>query len=110
MQNRLELAMGAIKAGIERGDTDKEGLENALSILETVLDGTHMVDVPALIATVRELQERITKLEAVVEEFDDIISESEGVYGLHLNGDGAEWNWLMGNKWLEKYSEMEASK
>ena len=37
-----------------------------------------------------DLQARINRL----------IEESDGVIGLHLNGDIADWDWLIDNDWL----------
>ena len=50
-----------------------------------------------------ECKDELDKCKEVIEEFADLISESRGVDGLHLNGDIAEWDWLINNKWLEKY-------
>lgn len=37
------------------------------------------------------LAEAVEVVRAVVNDFDDLTSESDGVYGLHLNGDSAPW-------------------
>lgn len=62
-----------------------------------------------------EARKRITLLEsesceggikdAVIAELTGLINESHGVDGLHLNGDLADWDWLMNNQWLEKYAD-----
>ncbi|MDD5026830.1 MAG: hypothetical protein PHH13_05700 [Candidatus Peribacteraceae bacterium] len=39
-----------------------------------------------------------------LEQHDQLMNESEGVYGLHLNGNGADWDWLK-NEWLDKHEE-----
>lgn len=39
-------------------------------------------------------------LEALVKEFTELMDHSQGVSGLHLNGDIATWNWLRSNSWL----------
>lgn len=44
--------------------------------------------------------------DAVIEELTILINESHGVDGLHLNGDVADWDWLMNNQWLEKYAAL----
>jgi hypothetical protein len=49
---------------------------------------------------------RIAELESVIEEFTDLISHSDGVVGLHLNGDVADWGWLQGSSWLINYATM----
>lgn len=43
--------------------------------------------------------------DAIIAEFTELIGESRGVDGLHLNGDLADWDWLMNNGWLEKYMD-----
>ena len=47
---------------------------------------------------IAELQ---AKLAAVVGEIGDLMNESFGVDGLRLNGDVADWQWLMDSGWLE---------
>ena len=44
---------------------------------------------------VRELQARVRGLEAAVAAVRNLINNSEGVAGLHLNGDVAPWDELM---------------
>lgn len=39
-------------------------------------------------------------LEALVKEFAELMDHSQGVSGLHLNGDITTWNWLRSNGWL----------
>jgi len=41
-----------------------------------------------------------SKLESIVNEFCELMDNSQGVAGLHLNGDVATWNWLRNNSWL----------
>ncbi len=41
-----------------------------------------------------------SKLESIVNEFCELMDNSQGVSGLHLNGDIATWNWLRNNGWL----------
>lgn len=64
-----------------------------------------------------ECRERIAELEAENElllraarSLRDLINESHGVYGLHLNGDNAPWaDLLEGGKydeWLEDFSKV----
>lgn len=43
---------------------------------------------------------RIQQLEFVVAEFAELLDNSEGVAGLHLNGDIATWKELRNNGWL----------
>jgi hypothetical protein len=49
-------------------------------------------------------QARVKQLEATIEEVGDLINESSGVDGLHLNGDIAEWDWLL-VEWLPILAE-----
>lgn len=52
--------------------------------------------------TTNERIERLTKgLRAVA----GLMAESQGVAGLHLNGDIAAWDDLLQNAWLEDYHE-----
>lgn len=43
---------------------------------------------------------RIQQLEAIVYEFTELMENSNGVAGLHLNGNIATWNDLRENGWL----------
>lgn len=55
----------------------------------------------------KELQTIATKsAEEIVEEIDGLIEESGGVYGLHMNGEPATWEWLINNGWLEKTGKL----
>ena len=64
---------------------------------------------PELVIAKNKEIERLTAEGAVkdqiIAEFTELIGESHGVDGLHLNGDIADWNWLMNNQWLEKYMD-----
>jgi len=51
----------------------------------------------ALEARVKELE---AKLAAARQSILDLMADSEGVAGLHLNGDIADWDWLIENEWL----------
>ncbi len=52
---------------------------------------------------------RISKLEtalrSVFNKLDTLIAESDGVAGLHRNGDIADWQWLQDNGWLDLTEE-----
>jgi len=50
----------------------------------------------------QELHHLQDKHEQVLSEIENLIAESSGVYGLHLNGDPADWQWLIENGWLEE--------
>jgi hypothetical protein len=52
-----------------------------------------------------ELTRLVKKLSITISDFATLISESEGVAGLHLNGEIADWGWLIDNQWLENLPE-----
>lgn len=56
----------------------------------------------------QQLAEAQAKAERAVSEaaelrtaITDLVAESRGVDGLHLNGEVATWDWLIDNQWLE---------
>jgi hypothetical protein len=60
-----------------------------------------------------ELQKKLADLQAEndrlrkgIDEIGELIDESKGVAGLHLNGNVAEWGWLLNNKWLETINDL----
>ena len=55
-------------------------------------------------------ERKLAEAEKVIGQFCDIYNESEGVTGLHLNGEVATWEWLRDNEWLDSLSDYEASK
>ena len=54
-------------------------------------------DVPALLAEVERLK---GELSAARQSILGLMADSEGVAGLHKNGDLADWEWLIDNGWL----------
>lgn len=58
---------------------------------------------------IESLREEIRRLRAALHEVRDLILESTGVYGLHLNGDPAPWAELIYpgryGEWLAKFQE-----
>jgi len=48
--------------------------------------------------------------DALRQQILDLMAESEGVAGLHLNGDLAEWDWLIDHGWLSLWNRQEAQK
>ena len=46
-----------------------------------------------------------SKLVAGLKAVASLMSESEGVIGLHLNGNIATWDELLGNEWLADFNE-----
>lgn len=57
-----------------------------------------------------KLVSQCAKINAVVDDLQGLIAESTGVFGLHLNGDVASWDWLMDNEWLGSLAALEESK
>jgi len=53
----------------------------------------------------QQLAEALEKNKAMHQQLCDLMSESRGVAGLHLNGDLAEWGWLVENEWLSLWDE-----
>lgn len=53
------------------------------------------------IKKIERLELRVQQLESIIDEFADLVNNSDGVYGLHLNGDLATWKELMDNNWLK---------
>ena len=66
----------------------------------------------ALFAPLEAAEERARQAEAerdaIRQQLYDLMSESQGVAGLHLNGDLAEWDWLIENEWLSLWDTQEA--
>jgi len=58
----------------------------------------------------KRLRARIATLEAAVDAVKNLINESRGVAGLHLNDGIAEWDELMESAWLEPLSAALAGK
>jgi hypothetical protein len=59
----------------------------------------------------REEAEGLRKaLRLLVKDLDDLAAESDGVAGLHRNGDVADWDWLRGDgAWLESWEAARAA-
>lgn len=55
---------------------------------------------------IESLELEIQKYKFAIEEINDLIQNSQGVAGLHLNGDVATWGWLFGNGWLEQIADL----
>lgn len=49
---------------------------------------------------IERLELRVQELTAIVNETIELVDNSDGVSGLHLNGDIATWRELMENGWL----------
>ena len=54
------------------------------------------------------LEQAESDRDAMRQQLCDLMSESQGVAGLHLNGDLAEWDWLIENEWLSLWDTQEA--
>jgi len=59
--------------------------------------------------TIADLRERLAKAEKGIREVDALICESQGVYGLHLNGDVSPWSELLPpgrfSEWLQDFAD-----
>ena len=63
---------------------------------------------PALVEKALDSLEAVeAELDAMRQQLYDLMSESQGVAGLHLNGDLAEWDWLIENEWLSLWATQE---
>ncbi len=60
-------------------------------------------------STIADLRERLAKAEKGIREVDALICESQGVYGLHLNGDVSPWSELLPpgrfSEWLQDFAD-----
>jgi len=56
-----------------------------------------------------EMSVALYKAKKIVLEFTTLMESSHGVSGLHLNGDVADWDWLMENGWLEEYADAKSN-
>lgn len=57
-----------------------------------------------------KLKEAEGQRDKLVKQLNDLINESRGVIGLHLNGDEAVWDWLIENEWLSALAEIAKGK
>ena len=76
---------------------------------------TFLEEIQRLEREVEELKVWVAKLrdalEGLVEDLDELITQSGGVYGLHLNGDPAPWSDLLaGGKYEEWLCQLEEAK
>jgi len=69
--------------------------------------GKGLCEANAFKIEIRQLENKLQKYKDVVGEITDLINESSGVTGLHLNGEMADWDWLMNNTWLEALNQLE---
>lgn len=49
-------------------------------------------------------EEQVALIIIAMEQVNDLIGDSRGVAGLHLNGDEAEWDWVF-DHWLDTFAE-----
>lgn len=80
------------------------------SFVKQVL-GERGTDRDALVAQLeRERDEARSHLQSVVSEVQDLIGESHGVYGLHLNGDAAPWSEIVAGGRFERIASVDAAR
>lgn len=73
--------------------------------------GERGTDRDALLAHLeRERDEARSHLQAVVSEVQNLIGESHGVYGLHLNGDAAPWSEIVAGGRFERIASVDAAR
>ena len=81
----------------------EEALETRVKELETELAAADYLDAEASIGAKELLAENArlkAGLTAARKSILDLMADSEGVAGLHRNGDIADWEWLIDNGWL----------
>lgn len=100
MKHDIQAALGCLRAQIDGRDTnelDAFVVSGAIEIIEHQL------------AKIERLTAENARLQRIVQDFDNLIGSSGGVYGLHLNGDPAPWSEIMpGGRfedWLINYGE-----
>lgn len=49
------------------------------------------------------------RLRKIVEDFETLVGESSGVYGLHLNGDPSPWSEILQGGRFERIGDIEAA-
>lgn len=88
-----------------------QALQQQLDEYSSALDSSNPADwnkhlykeIERLQQQVKERGERMVLMLKAINAFKDLISESEGVYGLHLNGDPAPWNELQAGGRYEEW-------
>jgi len=86
--------------------TELESKNKEIAGLELVIENYRLSGVSR---EYEQQQKETERYKAVVEQFTNLMNESEGVAGLHLNGDIADWDWLQ-DEWLsELYNLKEKS-
>jgi len=66
---------------------------------QTRTDTLNIIEALVTCEVLKALEGKDSKLK---EQIEDLISDSHGVHGLHLNGDLATWDWLINNEWLSE--------
>ena len=83
-----------------------DGIQSFAGVVDSVLfKGNALSENENLITELESKNKEIERYEVVVGQFNDLMGESEGVAGLHLNGDIADWDWLQ-NEWLSELSNL----
>lgn len=72
-------------------------------------DGCWREHLDCAVVKVAEMQKRIAELEAGINAVSNLIRESGGVYGLHMNGDRSPWSEMLTGgrfeEWLLAFDE-----
>lgn len=85
----------------EGWEEDWDRLFRRLNIDENMWPMKHFIR--SLLAKERQ---KVEEMKGAIKEIEELMSESDGVYGLHRNGDPADWEWLQDNGWLEKTKQV----
>ena len=65
-----------------------------LDVLNVALAGTHKIN-ETLRDKIRQIEAENERLRAGIKAVENLIGDSHGVYGLHLNGDLSPWDELL---------------
>lgn len=87
-------------------DAALQHANNILAKLDTIADLHARLSAETARADKAEAEAKALReaLKEVVSTFDDLIAESGGVYGLHLNGDNAPWESLIAGGRFEEWT------
>ena len=104
MRDLLEgIAQIAENHGFKRGDDLQVWLSKALRRRPLYASSPEPVEVTEGYSDADEIDRLREALKHLVRSLDDLTSESEGVYGLHLNGDPAPWGSLVEGGQFEQW-------
>ena len=98
--------VNALRQRVKELEAEAESWGGIVTEIRNVLDlsgGDHVIE------AVKDLKSGVERLRGGLKAVSDLIDNSEGVCGLHLNGDMAPWEELRSNgrfaAWLVKFDE-----